>query len=196
MNFSELKQELADRGYSYMDDSRLGRYVNWARAELDEHVEWPYREAYAIGAAPLTVADLGTVEAVVNTTTDGRLVRMDYNNLLEYYGDLSVTGSPVYWYRATPGGVPTIGTFPVGDSIGVQYWNITPDLTGTQTPASPARYHGLIVDIAVRRAAMDESDFQAVQVLGNEIDRALGAMRNALLVDQGPAWVGMAGDDC
>jgi hypothetical protein len=49
MTFAELKTELAARGFDHLSDTRLGQYVNQARAELDGMHMWPYREDSATG---------------------------------------------------------------------------------------------------------------------------------------------------
>lgn len=189
MNFSELKTELAARGFDYLSDTRLGQYINWARAELDDTELWPYREESATGTAPLSISDLGTIEAVIDTTTSLPLEAWDYRDLLHSYGDLSVDGSPQFYYLANPSGTPEVATYPESsNTIGVQYWEVTPDLTGTDTPLAPSRFHKIIVDMAARECYRDADNHQAAEALQVQIDRDLWRMREALLVGstQGP----------
>lgn len=182
MDFTALKQELSDRGFTYLTDARLGQYINWARAELDDTDLWPYREAFATGAPPLAISDLGTIEKVLNVDTTQPLIASDYGLLLEAYGDLSTTGTATYYYTATPAGTPEVATFPVGDTIGVQYWKVTPDLTAdSDTPLAPTRFHRTIVNIAVRMAYRDADDHAAAEQLQAEIERDLLGMRVALV---------------
>jgi hypothetical protein len=68
MQFSALKQELSDRGFSMMSDTRLGYIINRAAQQLDMSYLWPYREAGVTGTAPVTISDLGRVQAVLDTT--------------------------------------------------------------------------------------------------------------------------------
>lgn len=189
MTFAELKQELADRGFSFLSDARLGRYINQARAELDESDLWPYREASVVGSAPLAIPDLGTIEAVVDVESQP-LHPADYRDLLDYYGDLSTAGSATHYYIASPGGTLEVATFPMtGEPIGVQYWKITPELSApTDTPVAPSRYHKIIVDMAVREAYRDSDNHGAAEQLQSQIDRDLVRMRETVLVQtaQGP----------
>lgn len=190
MNFSELKTELSDRGFSYLTDTRLGRYVNFARAELDEADLWPYREASAMGQSPLAVSDLGVIESVLDLDTGCPVRPGDFGSLQNTYGDLTVMGRGGYYYIAWPAGVPTIATVPTDlSNIGVQYWKISPDLTGTQTPLAPARFHNIYVDMAVRMAYRDSDNHEAAEALGAQIERDTMRMRRALGIQQidGPA---------
>lgn len=200
MTYAELKAELLARGFDFLGD-RAGQFINWARAELDDAYLWPYREASVQGTpAPLVVADLGVVEAVVNVTLNVPLLAYNYRQLLDDYGDLSIAGSPCFWYKATPSGVPEIATYPTStDTIGVQYWKVTPDLVDdSDTPDSPSRFHGLIVDMAVRRAYRDSDNGAAAADLNAQIDADLRKMVTALMFDSTDAtvFVPAEGVDC
>jgi hypothetical protein len=174
MTFAELKTELSDRGFSDLSDARLGRYINYARAELDRMYLWPWREKSGTGTAPITISDLGVIEAVTNESQDYRLPQRQYRDLLDQHGDLSTSGTPECYYVGWPSGVPVVGTYPTNtDTIGVQYWKVTADLTGSQEPDSPDEAHYLIVDLAVRRASRDVGDHEGAEAIQSEIDRQI-----------------------
>jgi hypothetical protein len=187
MDYSTLKTELLVRGFSDLGDTRAGRYINAARAELDRMHLWPWREKSVTGIAPVSVTDLGTIEAVTNETLDYRLQAAQFRNLLDWYGDLSTTGTPGCYYLASPSGTPVVATYPTGsDTIGVQYWKVTADLSSAgDEPDSPSEAHYLIVDLAVRRAYRDKHQHQEAEAIQSEIDRQLAA-----LLDQYPPGVG------
>lgn len=177
MDFSELVDELQARGFSDLTDARAGVYINNARAELDRMYLWPWRETSITGTAPISIADLAVIEAVTNETLDYRLPAVQFRDALDMWGDLSITGTPSVYYTASPLGVPAVATYPTGtDTIGVQYWKVTVDLTGTQDPASPSEAHYLIVDMAVQRAYRDKHNHEAANALQAEIDRQLDAL--------------------
>jgi hypothetical protein len=178
VNFSELKTELKARGFDDLSDARAGVYVNAARAELDRLALWPWREKSVTGTAPVTVSDLGTIEKVLNTSqSDAPLRKVDYQTLIECYSDLSTAGSPWAYYVAWPSGSPVVATYPTSsDTIGVQFWRVSPTLTGTDTPLSPENAHYLIVDLAVRRAYRDRDNHQAAESVQSEIDRQLDGL--------------------
>jgi hypothetical protein len=125
------------------------------------------------------------VDAVSNESQNYLLEELGYKDVLDLASDLSLTGSPTYWYRSTPAGAPVVNTYPTSsDTIGVQFWAITPDITGGSSPASPDRYHLLIVDIAQQAAERDRGNHQNAQALQPEIDRQVNEMVEDLLVQQ------------
>lgn len=179
MTFAEMKAELVARGFDTLTTTRQGYLINAARAEFDRTFLWPWREASVTGTSPLAITDLAganSIEAVVNTSQSSLpLTRLDYRSLLAAYGDLSTSGSPSYYYVASPSGAFEVATYPSNsDTIGVQYYKRTPDLSADgDTPASPSECHYTIVDIAVRRAYRDNDDQAAAAGLQPEIDNAI-----------------------
>jgi hypothetical protein len=192
MTFTELKAELEARGFDHLSDTRLGQYVNQARAELDGMHMWPYREESVSGAAPLAISDMVRVEQVVDADTDRVLQPSDYSTLLEAFQDnLEGTGSPLYFYVGTPSGVPTVATYPVGSgNIEVQYYARTPDLSAAgDEPACPEEYHLLLCDLATVRALRDSDEWGAAETLRGSVERDLERMRfDLLLQHQGPMF--------
>jgi hypothetical protein len=170
MDFSDLKTELADRGFSDLSDTRRGVYVNAARNELDRMHLWAWREASVTGTAPLSIPTLGEIEAVTNETLDYRLQAVQFSDLLDWYGDLSTSGSPACYYRASPSGTPAIATYPTNsDTIGVQFWSVEADLSAAgDEPRCPDEMHLLIVELAIRKVAKDPERKAMAQ---EEIDR-------------------------
>lgn len=186
MDFVELKQELADRGFSYLSDARLGKFINRAKDRLDGMYRWPYRDTIASGTAPLTIADLGHVETVTNTTQGSYpLQEASHIDLIGWFGDLTTTGTPCYWYRTNLAATLKIATYPVStDTISVQYWARTPELDSTDTPLSPDTYHMLIVDLAVQLAYRDTDNHASAEALWGEINRQVIEMIEDLLPQQ------------
>jgi hypothetical protein len=186
MNFTELKAELIARGFDSLTDARAGVYINNARAELDRIFLWPWREASVTGVSPLTISDLAganSIEKVINTSQSSTpLSRCDWSTLVDLYGDLSTSGTPSYYYIASPGGSFEVATVPVSSSdvIGVQYWALTPDLVNaSDTPTSPSQAHYTIVDLAARRAYRDNDEHDAATALQPEIDNAISQLLEA-----------------
>lgn len=197
MDLLELRAKLRARGYDPLTDDECNGYINDACTELDFMEPWSYREKSAVGAAPLAILDLAEIEAVTDESVHRPLSRMSFNELLRSFGDLSATGSPAYWYLANPNGVPTVVTYPIGPSIGVQYWRV-PDPLGDDSdlPAAPERFHPAIIEIAVRMVAAYRKDWTTVAQTQPTIDRHVEAMGRVLLRDQGPTHRPLVGDDC
>ena len=112
MTFLELYTELSDRGFNHLSTTRLKAIINRARSRLDGSHTWTYLEDAGQGTAPLSIPTLGIVEVVSNETQNYVLENVGYADLAEWGCDLSLTGSPRYWYRATPAGDPVIATYP------------------------------------------------------------------------------------
>lgn len=188
MNFAELKAEVQARGFNHLDSdgTRAGRFVNTAYLGLCGMYQWPFLEESATGTAPLAISDLGTVEAVIVTSDSNReLTPSTYQWLVAEFGDLSTDGTPEYWYRANPSGTFQVATYPESsETIGVQYFEIPAELTGTDTPVVPARYHDILVDMAVCMAYRDSDNHAAAEALQAHVDRRVLQMVNQLFNEQ------------
>lgn len=187
MNFGTMKTELADRGFDALSVARRAQIINDAVAELDEQANWPYREASTTGLAPLPVADLGIIERVVNISQPLQLLEpVQYSQLVQEYGDLSIAGIPSCYYVAWPAGTPVVATYPTStNTIGVQYWKVTAQLSSdADVPAAPVRFHQIYMLIAQRMAESERGNLSVAQGLQNEIDIATGRMGMALLNGQ------------
>lgn len=188
MNFTELKAELAERGFDYLSDTRQGRYINDARAELDGMFRWPYRLTFttAAGNGAATAADLDVVDFVQYPESTGQtLPVVDKVWLTDTYGNRGISGTPAYAY-VVQGVTPSVVLYPQGPSdqdFYVSYYKVPADLTGTDTPLAPTRFHNLIVDLAVERAYRDSDNHSAAEQLRVSIERRLAAMVKDLLID-------------
>lgn len=180
MNFAALTTELSDRGFSYLSSARLGQYINVAYHELCDLEDWPFLATDTSGASPLTISDIRNVLSVHDSAGNGNLVARDRRDLVESYRDLTTAGTPRFFYL--DGSV--LRTYPVGGTLAVRYIKVPADLTGTDTPLVPARFHYVIVDIAARRAYVDADAFDKAQGVQAEVDRMVGIMRDSLLQTQ------------
>lgn len=181
MNFGELKTELANRGFDYLSDARLGYFVNQARHELDMMELWPYRITETSGTPPVTITDLGSVEEVVDTSNNySMLQNTDRRTLRSAYNDLTMTGSPTHFF--IDNGV--LRSYPIGGSVTIRYYKRPADLSGsTDLPLAPTQYHMLIVDMAARWAYKDSDNEQGAAAIGEDISRQQQLMRMDLLLN-------------
>lgn len=179
MNFSELKAELQARGFDMISDTRAGRMINTAYLGLCGLYQWPFLEDSAVGTAPLQISDLGTIEAVIVTSDSNReLAPATFQWLISEFGDLSADGTPEYYYVANPSGSLQVAIYPEDSSvtIGVQYYEIPAELTGTDTPVVPTRFHDIIVDMAMIQAYRSRDNHGAAEGLQAHVDRRIAQM--------------------
>lgn len=178
MNFTTLKTELSDRGFSYLSDTRLGQYVNWAYSEINDSDFWPYRRTTTSGAAPVTISDLGIIDTVVDTAHGNVVLRpATLQDLVRNYGDVSTTGTPIYYYIDGT----QVKTYPVGGTLSIGYYKVPADLTGTDTPLVPTRFHRMIVDLAVSMAYRDNDNHESANALRAQVDHDLTLLRMTYL---------------
>lgn len=182
MNAEDLTTEFAARGFDYLSTSRRLIYINDAYLiDVCETENWPFLRASAEGTAPLTISDLRSVEAVVDSTQATKLRPLDQREITDSYDtNLTTTGSPTLYYQT---GETTLGVYPsnTSDTLLVTYWKAPAALSGSETPILPARFHSLIVDYAVARAYEDSDDYELAQNARENADGRLAKMRESLL---------------
>lgn len=193
MNFTALKAELAARGFNHIGDPRLGQFINEARATLDGMFPWPYRYASTTGTAPLTIANLGVVDAVFSPTSEP-LPIMDQREVWQLYTSAVPAGTPEVAYVIS--GTVYVAPTSTG-TIGVNYYKVPPDLSsGTDVPLSPSQFHPLIVRMAQQLAYIDTDNTGAAAALQPWVDQGVQQMVAQLIDPQlvGPSQHVLIGD--
>jgi hypothetical protein len=134
VTFAELKAELGDRGFDYLDDDRLGRFINQAYREICNLHAWPFLETTATGAPGDIVISPRKV-LWVRDATDTPLRYISYTDLAEIGVPFADTGAPEWWYLLSTGDSVDVMTYPVTtDNITVRYVKRVAPLTGTESP--------------------------------------------------------------
>jgi hypothetical protein len=181
LTFEGLKAMLERRGFDYLEATDLGQYLNDAYLlDICEDEDWPFLEETVEGTAPLTIADLRTIEYVIDTTIDRQLYPLLRGRLVnDHSTDLTEAGSPANYYTTA---LDTINVFPSSatDQLLVRYWRVPSALSGTDEPLLPSRFHTLIVDGAVVRAYEDSDDYELGEAAKTRFDQRLHAMRDSL----------------
>lgn len=183
--FAELKASMLARGFNRLTDAQRGEYVNSAVSEVDALYPWPYRLSTITGAAPLAVATLGEIDTVTDTVQDCELYPSQFGLLTDWFGDISTTGTPAYFYVDWSGVSQTVRVYPVStNNLSVRHYAMpTPLSAAGDTPAAPTRFHlSVYVPVACRMAASDSGGDPAR--FDGEAQRGLQAMQLALLPDQ------------
>lgn len=200
LDFRGLLTEFYARGTDYLDDGDAGevrakRWINDAMHHVNGLEAWPFLEASASGAAPLTITDLGSVESVVDTDNKVVLVQRSGREVREADPGSYVTGSPA-WFVVEAG--TTISTWPTSTvNLSVMYSKVAPDLVAdSDEPLMPDRFRSCLVDLAVAAALRDDQspDWTVAQQAGLE---TVGLMRDwANLLSPASTWFPVVGEDC
>jgi hypothetical protein len=185
VQFSEIRQELKDRGFDHAastNNNRVDRWVNQSYQSICDSQQWAFLEADASGSAPLTVSDLRAVLSVVDSTQKRQLPWINRQTLIKQYDtDLTTTGTPTCWYQDAQ---YVIDVYPANtsDTISVHYLKIPTTLSGdTDEPVFDSRFHDVIVDGAVVRGYKDTDQWEAAQQAQAYFALELQRMSQALL---------------
>lgn len=183
--FAELKAAVLARGFNRLTDTQRGEYANAAVSEVDAAFPWPYRLTTTTGAAPLAVSTLGEIDSVTDTVQDVALEPAPHRQLTDWFGDITITGSPSYFYVDWSGVAQTVRVFPVStNNLSVRHYAMPTALSAAgDVPAAPLRFHlSVYVPVACRMAASDSGGDPGRFQL--EAERGLQAMMAAILPDQ------------
>lgn len=179
--FATVSAEVTALGMS-RGNVDVGRLVNDAYAWLVKKYLWPFRETTASGAAPLTIADLGSIASVTDTANGNKKLNYrDRRTLVECVGDLTTAGSPSWFY--VEGGT-VVKTYPAGGTLSVRYWKNAAVLTGTNPLIVPDQWVQLVIDRAHYRGLLRIGDWAGAASLKSEIKDALDDMVVDLLATQ------------
>lgn len=164
MNLTQAVAELKARGFDYLSDARATIMLNNAKNAFEDEYHWPWLETTTTGVAPLTITDLNSVLYVVDTTDGSELHGIDASDVVDLDPNVSTAGVPTSWWLD---GTGTLRTYPVSTtaSLSVRYVKVSPELTGTDTPLIPTRYHPVWIDYAVVEAYKDDDRFNEAQAL-------------------------------
>lgn len=183
MDFETLIDEVQARGYDYLSDERVGRYLNQSLFELCALMPWPFLETNATGttAAGVAITDVRHILSVTDTTNKRSLAPVDQRNLRRIDPDLSEVGDACAWYLLDT----TVKTWPTPASaaaLRVEYVKAPAELVATSDePVVPEEWQDIIVDGAVCKAAKDNDGYGALQQIRAEWQRQVDVMVQALM---------------
>lgn len=203
LDLAAMRTELYARGFDFLNDggagvTRVTRWINDAAHGIDDLEPWIYLQASTTGTAPLTVADLGRIESVVDVSNLRSLSFLDRRDLTDYYADISRSGRPDY-YVVTGG--TTITTYPTSTSttLTVRYFKVPADMSANgDVPAMPDRFRMAIVEHAVAQAYRDISDYEGAaqaQAAGDAIVRRMLEWSTLVQGEAGQQMITGSGDD-
>jgi len=178
MDFEDLIDEVQARGFDYLNDTRVGRYVNQSYQEVCAYASmpWPFLEDSASGNAPLTISDLRAVLAVMETTNKRPLFPIERRQIDLWDPTLEYVSLPCYWYL--DGTAVKVWPLPPATvSLSVRYIKRPADLVANgDEPLVPEAYHDLIVDGAVIRCQKDNDNYAAAAAVREDWQRQIDLM--------------------
>lgn len=177
MNLAAARSAFAERGFDYLSGAAMNRILNRARNDFEDHWPWPWLQATTTGPAPLVLTNLKHVR-LVNTATGGEVSGSTVEQLRQGGADLTLTGSPLFWYLTADTSDPVAGadtvtmlTWPASTgSLTVLYTRQSPELVAdADEPLIPTRYQLTWIDLAVVQAYQDSDNFPAATALQQAI---------------------------
>jgi hypothetical protein len=178
MTFAEIRSEVQNRGYHYVTNARIDKWIRQAYIWVCSQQPWPFLEAEVSGTSPLTISDLSQVLYVTDTDNGTALHGVDLRDIRDKDPALTATGSPVNWYLKNN----QINVWPAnGGNIWVRYIQKPAVLAENTEPLIPEEYQEVIVDGAVLRGLKDNDEYDTAAALQNVIDGQVGIMVDALL---------------
>jgi len=129
-------------GDTTMEDYYLNQAKNW----IEDKDDWPWLETTTTGSSPLTISDLRKIIYVADTTNDCLLKEADLIDIARRDPGINDVGDPTRFYLD---GLTSVKVWPVRTvNLSVRYLKYSPELTASDTPLIPARYHMLWCDVA------------------------------------------------
>ena len=180
MNLGELREEVKARGYDYIADTRLNRWINQVEAEIAAEHHWPWTDTTTTGTAPLSITDLGVIVSVTDTTNDYRLERHSREELIYEDPDLDDTGNPIWYFRRGD----TIHVHPLNTTatLSVRYHKRPTAITSDATQLIvPTQWQDLIVDGVVVKCLKDNDEYAAAMDAQSFYEAQVERMRNHYL---------------
>lgn len=185
MNREEIRDEFIASGFENIaneegGEARINRWIQQVIRDICDLKPWPFLMVTKEGKAPLEVADLAHVEAMVDATNDNRLRSITLGQLVAGDPDLSGVGNAAYWY--TEDG-RTLKVYPANTTatFKVHYRRTPPALADNEEPIIPADYHDVIVDGVRIKAYKATDNFSAAAEILKDYERRLEGMTHALL---------------
>lgn len=185
MNREEIREEVIASGAENIAGQaggvdRINRWIQQSIRELCDFKPWPFLFAKVEGAAPLTIADLGHVQGVIDVGNRNELEPITINQVL--LGDPTQVGvgNPEYWFTED-GAVIKITPSRAGITLRVLYRKVPLELEDADEPIIPVDYHDLIV-IRTRVKVYEFTDnFEAAAEILKDYERQRGLMVHALM---------------
>lgn len=185
MNREEIREEIVQQGAENIlkapgGEARINRWIQQAYREICDHKPWPFLFDKVEGAAPLEVANLGHVVAVVDVAGRNELEPITVNQMLLGDPTQTGTGRPEYWYTED-GKTIKISPLSAGLILRVLLRQKPALLADDDEPIFDEDYHDLIVTRARIKVYKASDNLKAAAEMLTDFERELGNMVHALM---------------
>lgn len=186
MTRKEIREELIAQGAENISaqtggEARLNRWIQQSYREICDFKPWPFLFTKKEGAAPLTIADLGHVIAVVDVASRNPLEPITLNQLLLGDPTQAGTGAPEYWYTED-GETIKIAPASAGRVIRVPYRKKPAQLAlDADIPIFDVDYHDIIVTRARVKVYKATDNNEAAAEMLKDYERERDGMVHALM---------------
>ena len=188
LTFGEMQEEVYAAGFDDLKSNaaevaRVKRWLNIAYREVCDYQgqPWPWLEAEIQELAPMTIANVGHVLSVTDSTHDEQLRYADRRELIRLDPDLSGTGIAERWYME---GEDSLNVYPANASSTflVRYTVLPADLKeDSDLCLVPRIYQQMIVEGAILRAYKNRDNYDAAKIVREEWRFGMENMVRALI---------------
>lgn len=181
----EIREEIVRSGAENINseaggEARINRWIQQAIREICDFKPWPFLYTTKEGNAPLEVADLGHVQAVVDLTGRNPLEPITLNQLLLGDPDQDGVGRPVYWYT-TDNKIIKVAPLNISVTIKVHYRKVPVAIADNEEPIIPGDYHDLIVTRVRVKVYKATDNLEAAAEMLKDYERERDGMVHALM---------------
>lgn len=185
MNREEIREELIASGAENIarepgGEDRLNRWIQQSYRELCDYKPWPFLFDKDEGAAPLTIAELGHVIAVVDVAARNPLEPITINQMVLGDPTQTGTGKPEYWFTEDNETIQVTPT-QAGLIIRVLYRKIVSLLDDADEPIFDPDYHDAIVTRAMVKVYKATDNNEAAAEMMKDYEGERDSMVHALL---------------
>lgn len=192
---SDILVDVKRYGFDDLDNAEFLTVLNYVTNDFYNVESWPFLEKLVtansvVGNGQLfgSTLDLKQALSLINTTQGYSLTPYRTDQFYkEYASMLTTTGNPTIYYLTTVDAAAPNGynlfSWPIPNTIDayqLRYLYLPPDLTISDTPVMPSRYHRILTFGCLVELYEQEDDLDAALRMQGKYDRALARMRDDL----------------
>lgn len=185
MNRQEIREEIVASGAQNIfkdtgGEDRINRWIQQAIREICDFKPWPFLFDTDEGVAPLTIEELGHVQAVIDVVGRNELEPITINQVVAGDPTQVAVGRPEYWYTED-GKTIKVAPSSAALTIRVLYRKVPVELEDDDEPIFDTDYHDLIVTRVRVKAYKATDNLEAAAEMLKDYERERDVMVHALM---------------